>query len=140
MSNFNAAPVLKGLTGFQQRTVDHVTEQLYGAPNTRRFLVADETGLGKSMVARGVIANAIERLQHDPSVNRIDIVYVCSNADIAKQNLAKLDVIGDRHKDMPGRLTLLASHADSLRANAEIAGKPVNLVSFTHGTTFSNSG
>jgi len=35
---------------------------------TRRFLVADETGLGKSVVARGVIAKTLERLQDDPSV------------------------------------------------------------------------
>ncbi len=140
MSDFDASTVLTGLTSFQRDSVEHVVHQLYGPPNARRFLVADETGLGKSLVARGVIAKAVERLQHDESVGRIDVVYVCSNGDIAKQNLAKLDVIGGRQRDMPGRLTLLASHAEALRATAEIAGKPVNLVSFTPGTTFSHSG
>jgi hypothetical protein len=140
VTNFDAAPVLDGLTGFQRRTVEHVTHELYGPSNSRRFLVADETGLGKSLVARGLIANVIERLQHVRDVQRIDIVYVCSNSDIAKQNLSKLDVIGDQHRDMPGRLTLLASHARALQTTADVAGKPVNLVSFTPGTTFSHAG
>ncbi len=80
--------------GFQRTTVDHVTRRFYDPrPTPRRFLVADETGLGKSLVARGVIARTIEHLQDRADVDRIDVVYVCSNADIAEQNLKRLDVI-----------------------------------------------
>ena len=47
---------LKGLKDFQRTTVDYVFQRFYGANPTRRFLVADEVGLGKTLVARGVIA------------------------------------------------------------------------------------
>ena len=46
--------------------------------------MADETGLGKTHVAREVIAQTIEHLQETDHVKRIDIVYVCSNADIRR--------------------------------------------------------
>lgn len=88
VTGFDVDAVLSELKGFQRDAVDHVIDMLYDAPDAgRRFLVADETGLGKSVVARGVIARAIEKLELDETVNRIDIVYICSNADLAQQNL-----------------------------------------------------
>jgi hypothetical protein len=96
MNGYDAAPVLAGLKDFQRATVEHVIRRLYTDQTaTRRFLVADETGLGKSVVARGVIARALQHLQDDDSVQRIDVVYVCSNADIAAQNIARLRVTDD---------------------------------------------
>jgi hypothetical protein len=134
MTRFDADPSLAGLAGFQRATVDHVTRRLFTDPDpTRRFLVADETGLGKSLVARGVVARTIERLQDEPSVKRIDIVYVCSNADIARQNVKRLDVIGQQ-RSIASRLTLLARGASALDGDPVASGKPVNLVSFTPGT------
>ena len=54
---------LEGLKDFQRRTVDRVHERLWDADDpTRRFLVADEVGLGKTLVARGVIAKTIDHL------------------------------------------------------------------------------
>ena len=139
MSRFDAEPILEPLKDFQRATVEHVTERLYRSPQpSRRFLVADETGLGKSLVARGVIARAIEHLQDDDTVDRIDIVYVCSNSDIADQNLTRLNVTGQDHLPFASRLTLLAKHSRRLAASAGMAahGKAVNLVSFTPGTSF----
>ncbi|MDF8265173.1 DEAD/DEAH box helicase [Luteipulveratus flavus] len=138
---FSADSVLAGLTTFQRRTVDHVMRRFHGddrdEPLSRHFLVADETGLGKSIVAKGVIARTIERLEHDPSINRIDIVYVCSNTDLAKQNLNRLNVTGERETAFPSRLTLLAKHSRTLASSADRnTKKPVNLVSFTPGTSF----
>ena len=79
--SFDPAPVLAGLKQFQRDTVEHVVNRFYRDPDrARRFLVADETGLGKSLVARGVIARAIEHLEDSPDIGRIDIVYVCSNS------------------------------------------------------------
>lgn len=49
---------LTGLKDFQQRTVNYVFQQFYGDKQQNRFLVADEVGLGKTMVARGIIAKA----------------------------------------------------------------------------------
>lgn len=131
---FSAAAVRSELYPFQQRTVDHVIRRFYGPDSTRRFLVADETGLGKSIVARGVIARAIEKLQDDPSTDRIDVVYICSNVDLARQNLARLNVIGDAPAEA-SRLTLLAAARGRIHADDGKWVKPVSLVSFTPGTS-----
>lgn len=128
MSRYPAAPTLARLKDFQRRTVDYVFNRLYGANSTNRFLVADEVGLGKTMVARGVIARMLEHL--DGKVERIDVVYVCSNAAIAHQNIARLNVLGRGGFSLSSRLTLLPRQVEDLRKN------PVNFVSFTPGTTF----
>jgi hypothetical protein len=138
MSRFRADPYLAGLKAFQRATVDHVVERFYrDDPPARRFLVADETGLGKSLVARGVIARSLEHLQDDDGCERIDVVYVCSNADIAEQNLKRLDVLDAGSNHHAARLTLLAHRTDELQgAPHPEVGKRVNLVSFTPGTSF----
>jgi hypothetical protein len=53
-------------------------------------LIADEVGLGKTLVARGIIAKTLEHLQDE--VERIDVIYICSNAAIATQNINRLNV------------------------------------------------
>ncbi len=133
---FDAGATLAALTDFQRATVHHVMDRYFGNDPIRRFLVADETGLGKSLVARGVIASLIERLQDDDGVGRIDIVYVCSNADIAEQNVTRLNVTGEEHLPFASRLTLLARESHRLNGRAATGLKPVNLVSFTPGTSF----
>lgn len=143
MSGVDVEAVLAGLKGFQRATVDHVVDRFYGAGaenGSGRFLVADETGLGKSIVARGVIARAIEQLQTDDDVDRIDVVYVCSNADLATQNLRRLNVTGEDHIGMATRLTMLAKESHRLAEPSTLAGKKVNLVSFTPGTSFTDGG
>ena len=100
------AAVLGPLKDFQRRTVNYAFHQLYQNPNGRgRFLVADEVGLGKTLVARGVIARAVEHLWD--STSRIDIIYICSNADIARQNIARLTIPGLNHFTPADRITLL---------------------------------
>ncbi|KIA73925.1 hypothetical protein ANMWB30_11730 [Arthrobacter sp. MWB30] len=139
---FDSEPVLQGLRHFQRRTVDHVFHRFYlDDEPADRFLVADETGLGKSMVARGIIAKAIERLdQPDSDVDRIDIVYVCSNADLAKQNLARLNVTGQKDIIESGRLTLLPTELGNLNAAPHPSTrKRVNFISLTPGTSFNVS-
>ena len=61
------------------------------------------------MVARGVVAKAIDSLNGD-GVDRVDIVYICSNGDIAAQNVRKLDV--DRYR------CRVAQPADAARQTA----------------------
>ncbi|MEP9395379.1 helicase-related protein [Gordonia sp. VNK1] len=132
---FSARPVLADLRPFQRTTVDHVVDRFYEAGDARRFLVADDTGLGKSLIARGVIARTIERLQNDDDVNRIDIVYVCSNADVARQNVNRLNVVGTE-VPLPTRLSLLAAGAADLDTPPVVGAKPVNLVPLTPKTSF----
>jgi hypothetical protein len=136
MVSFDPGPVLAGLKDFQRVTVEHVMNRYFGENPTRRFLVADETGLGKSVVARGIVAKLIEKLEHDDTVERIDIIYVCSNQDIAHQNLSRLDVTGGRGSVSTTRLTLLACEVEQFSGTAGLSSKPVNLVAFTPGTSF----
>ena len=118
-------------------TVEYVLRRLYDdAEPTDRFLVADEVGMGKTLVARGVIAGTIDRLQLDPTIKRIDIVYICSNAEIARQNIAKLDVRGDGTKPLSTRITMLATQLRDLNRQMPDGSKTVNLVAFTPGTSF----
>lgn len=140
---FDAAPALGRLRSFQRRTVEHVFRRFYlDDEPANRFLVADETGLGKSLVASGVIAKTIERLdQPDSGVNRIDIVYVCSNVDLAKQNLGRLNVTGQKDIIESGRLTLLPTELAKLNAKpGEGTRKRVNFISLTPGTSFNVTG
>lgn len=143
MTHVDVDTVMRGLKSFQRDTVNHVFDRFYGPDSdsaSGRFLVADETGLGKSIVARGVIARAIEHLEGDDNIERIDIVYVCSNVDLATQNLQRLNVTGDDHIGMTTRLTLLARESKRLGQRTDDGRKKINLVSFTPGTSFSESG
>lgn len=101
--------VLSRLKPFQRRTVDWAFDRLFAEDGTAtgRFLVADEVGLGKTMVAKGVLARTLRHLAD--RTGRIDVVYICSNADIARQNLARLSIpgIGDEGFQSQGRLTLM---------------------------------
>ncbi|QIX27215.1 DEAD/DEAH box helicase [Nocardioides sp. JQ2195] len=133
MSRYDATPWLRDLTKFQRRSVEHVMTQFYGAADANRFLVADETGLGKTRVAQGVIARAIEELQD--SIPRIDVVYVCANSDLARQNIRRLNVTGQGEIPFSSRLTLLGEHSRRLNRSKDEGGG-VNLISFTPGTSF----
>lgn len=119
---------LSRLKDFQRQTVDYVTERMYGRTGARRFLVADEVGLGKTMIARGLVAETIDRLWD--SGKRIDIIYVCSNAQIALQNLNRLNPLASTPHQMASRLTLLPLHLQQLESQR------VNLVAFTPDTSF----
>ena len=111
-------------------------DQLYDPNGSGRFLVADEVGMGKTLVARGVIAGAIERCQRDPRVERIDVLYICSNAEIARQNLKKLTVEGAGSESFDTRITMLAVNAGQLSGAGIEGRKKVNFIAFTPGTSF----
>lgn len=120
--------VLAPLKGFQQATVEYAFERLFLAPDsTRRFLVADEVGLGKTLSARGIVARAIDHLWD--RVERIDIVYICSNASIARQNVSRL-IVGDFEPQPVERLTMLATSVHELQEER------VNYIALTPGTSF----
>ena len=126
----DANAVLDGLKPFQRDTVEYAFERLYRASDsTRRFLVADEVGLGKTLVARGVIAKAIDHLwERDARVEQINIVYVCTNAQIARQNVRRLQIGGQFAQ--AARLGLLPREIHGLRNHR------VNYLALTPGTAF----
>jgi hypothetical protein len=125
----DTAAILDGLKDFQRDTVDYVFRRMYLDDDcVRRFLVADEVGLGKTLVARGMIAKTIDHLWD--RTDRIDVVYVCSNTDIARQNINRLNVTGCEEFSLSSRITLLPITVGDMQH------RRVNFVSFTPGTSF----
>ncbi len=122
-----AQRALRGLKDFQRDTVEHVHAQLFSPIGSKRFLIADEVGLGKTIVARGVIGKAIESLKG--KVDRIDVVYICSNEDIAEENIKKLAVDSSATAT---RLSLLVRHLGELRKSKAL----INFVALTPSTSF----
>lgn len=116
------------LKDFQRVTADYAFEKLWHG-DRKRFLVADEVGLGKTLVARGIIAKTIDHLWADHG-RRIDIIYVCANSQLAQQNLSRLNV-GDYERPPVRRLTMLATAAAALNEHR------VNIFSLTPGTSLS---
>ena len=73
----NYEKVLKRLKDFQRRTAEYVFRRFYTDTNpTDRFLVADEVGLGKTLVAKGLIALAIEHLHQVKKIERMSILSI----------------------------------------------------------------
>ncbi len=129
----DVAATLADLKDFQRRTAEWAFHRMFSDSDPAlRFLVADEVGLGKTHVAKGVIAQVIDHLGRsgDP---RHDIVYVCSNAAIARQNLKKLTPEGIDPTPIPvDRLTMLPL----IHLQDEEEGKPgINLLPITPGTS-----
>ncbi|MEI2702201.1 MAG: helicase-related protein [Baekduia sp.] len=124
-----ADEVLSTLRAFQRRTARYAFSRLFhpDAPSVR-FLVADEVGLGKTLVARGVIAQVVDHLS-GLGDKRVDIVYICSNAAIARQNLRKLNIAGDDAVVEADRFTMLTNEVHRLEKRS------LNLVAVTPGTS-----
>ena len=70
---------------FQSATIDAAIRAFRARTGSRRFLVADEVGLGKTIVASGIIERILTRRS-----TPLRVFYVCSNLAIATQNLARL--------------------------------------------------
>ena len=83
---------LNGLKDFQRATVDRVVFLFRNGQN--RVLVADEVGMGKTLIARGTIVKTA-RLRMEEKDELFKVIYICSNQNIANQNIRKLDVTGN---------------------------------------------
>ena len=88
----------ESLKDFQVLTVDYVYEQLY-IKGRRKMLIADEVGLGKTIVAKGIIAKSLKHyLDNYESIKKenptFNVVYICSNLALADQNIRKLNFTG----------------------------------------------
>lgn len=91
----------KELKDFQRATVDHVSGLFWNKKNSKkRILVSDEVGLGKTLIAKGIIAKLADKKIKEIKIkgknlndDKIKIVYICSNAAIASQNIRKLQIM-----------------------------------------------
>ncbi|MGF6872204.1 helicase-related protein [Paraburkholderia sp. MM5477-R1] len=86
------------LTDFQRATVDAVMQR-FDQAQQNRLLVADEVGLGKTVVARGVIARMLLRhltMHGDEPARPLRVTYICSNQTLANENRRKLAIFPDK--------------------------------------------
>ena len=75
---------------FQNATAKRILH-IFKDLKQRRVLLADEVGLGKTFVAKQVI-NLVREWHKEEKDDFFKVVYICSNANIAKQNIEKLGV------------------------------------------------
>jgi hypothetical protein len=131
---FNPNEILCSLKDFQKRSSHNAFMRLYKSKDsTSRFLIADEVGLGKTVICRGLIALAIEEIAKTEDFkqdrNNIDIIYICSNQDIASQNIRKLNFVNE-DESFASRITLIPE----IYSQKELGR--VRFVSFTPDTSF----
>jgi hypothetical protein len=72
---------------FQEATVTWAVERLGDPQGSRRVLVADEVGLGKTLVAQGVVDALAKARSGDKPLR---VFYLCSSLSIAHQNRDQL--------------------------------------------------
>ena len=129
--------VLGHLKPFQYKTVCHIEELFKGG--VQRVLVADEVGLGKTLVARGVVAAAAKLHAQERPEDLFKVVYVCSNSGIVNQNLAKLSIdegLVDRVDAKEARLSMQHFSCFKNERRALEANAAIQLIPLTPGTSF----
>ena len=85
---------LNGLKDFQLASVKSVMQRFDDEDGSGRVLVADEVGLGKTIVAKGVITELLKtHLKAVPAKRRpLRVTYICSNLTLAHENRGKLAI------------------------------------------------
>lgn len=139
MPEFNIDEVenatLRGLKDFQRATVERIDYLYRNGQN--RVLVADEVGIGKTLVARGAIVKAA-RLCIEEHEDLLKVVYICSNQNIANQNIRKLDVTGGGAAGSVTDTRLSMQHLKLAQqeCSEEVKGGFIQLTPLTPETSF----
>ena len=126
--------LMEGLQPFQRATAEHIARLFR---TKRRVLLADEVGLGKTLVARSVIAK-VARLRSQAGDDLVKVVYVCANASIAGQNVQKLRIDSDIQLASPGdsRLSMQHLRLAQERCDDDLRRRYVQITPLTPGTSF----
>lgn len=122
---------------FQRATANRILH-IYKELGHRRVLLADEVGLGKTFVAKQVI-NLVREWHKQKKDDFFKVVYICSNANIADQNIEKLGV-ENRMSISESRLSM--QHLYIKLAEKQIAERhekgemPESIIPLTPSTSF----
>ena len=127
--------IMSGLKDFQRATVNRI-EELFRA-GQMRVLVSDEVGLGKTLIARGTVAK-LAKMQKEQGDNLVKVVYICSNASIAEQNLNKLRITSELRAESTGASRLSMQHIKIFRQenDEELLSRFIQLIPLTPDTSF----
>lgn len=127
--------IMSGLKDFQRATVERI-DYLY-RHKQRRVLVSDEVGLGKTLIARGTVAK-LAKLRREEGDNLVKIVYICSNAAIADQNLQKLRVTHEARMESTASSRLSMQHLNIFMQenDTELLNRYIQLIPLTPDTSF----
>lgn len=115
---------------FQQATVEAATAALSGGNPLRRFLVADEVGLGKTVVARDTLAAMAGKTR------KFTVYYITSGLKVADQN--KVELLRFLDKDDAKAALSTIDRVGLIPFEAKQRGK-LRLYAFTPTTSFSGS-
>lgn len=131
--------VMGGLKDFQKATVNRIVE-LY-ENGQHRVLVADEVGLGKTLIARGTIAR-MAKLHREKGDDLFKVVYICSNSAIADQNLEKLRITDEAKVESSSSSRLSMQHLNIYQQenDPELRKKYIQLIPLTPDTSFRMTG
>lgn len=131
--------ILRGLKDFQRDTVERVFSLF--EKGQYRVLVADEVGLGKTLIAKGVIAKTalLHKRQGD---DLFKVVYICSNQNIARQNIMKLKIDTEVTVDDTSDTRLSMQHLKfhEQKNDEKIINNYVQLIPLTPATAFTMVG
>lgn len=128
--------IMSGLKDFQQATVNRI-EELYRDKGQMRVLVSDEVGLGKTLIAKGTVAK-LAKLRRDEGDDLVKVVYVCSNAAIAGQNLNKLRITHELKVENANTSRLSMQHLNIFyqENDPEMLDNYIQLIPLTPDTSF----
>lgn len=125
----------KKLKDFQIATANHIVD-IFKSKRQRRVLLSDEVGLGKTIVSKEVIRQVGELDETygvwDDGIYRV--VYICSNANIVKQNTENLgitEVLNIDESRLSMQHLVVAKKAKGMKGE-----KPQILIPLTPGTSF----
>lgn len=128
--------IMNELKDFQICTVKRINH-LFTEENQDKILVSDEVGLGKTLIARGTIVK-FAKWRKEQGDDLVKVVYVCSNATIADQNLEKLRVSDEVYVDGGTNSRLSMQHLNIFKQENDEKIKEgfIQLIPLTPSTSF----
>ena len=139
MAKFNIdtveAMTMHGLKDFQRKTVERIDYLFRNGQN--RVLIADEVGMGKTLIARGAIVKTA-RVRLEEGDDLLKVVYICSNTSIANQNIQKLKVSTTARIEgvSDTRLSMLHLKIAEQESDESLRDGFIQLIPLTPGTSF----
>lgn len=123
------------LKDFQAETVKRVDYLFRNTQN--HVLVADEVGMGKTLIGRGVIVKTA-RQKIEEKCDLCKVVYICSNQNIANQNIRKLDITGRNIIESVSDTRLSMQHLKIMEqaSDRDIKDGFIHLIPLTPETSF----